>query len=195
MAVVEDFREWQSDVWFDKGFLQRVPAHALKEFMRAIHPLSAELHGRVHKSLFAGIKEPFHYLRVNGWMRSLLRAEWTLPAMASVDQRVEYMREKTVWSPSDVVFLVYHQPTTYATTWASFLRYFRKDYFYLDTMLVCHPRSRDVVLFWEDDGPRFGKRGHRELPQPRWDYGEDADESTEPEGISQRGPLQDQGSV
>jgi hypothetical protein len=195
MAIVEDFREWQPDVWFDKGFLQWVPPPALKEFMRAIRPLSAELHGRVHKSLFAGIKQPFHYRHATGWMRPLLRAGWALPATASVDQRESYMREKLAWSPSDVVLLVYHQPTTYATTWASFLRYFRKDYINLDTMLVCHPRSREVVLFWEDDGPIFGKRGHRELPQPRWDHGEEADGGAGQEGIAERGPTLDQGSI
>jgi hypothetical protein len=195
MAIVEDFREWHPDVWFDKSFLQLVPPPALNEFMRVIRPLSAELHGRVHKSLFAGIKQPFHYLHATGWMRSLLRTGWALPATASVDQRDSYMREKLAWSSSDVVLLVYHQPTSYATMWASFLRYFRTNYIYLDTMLVCHPRSREVVFFWEDDGPIVGKRGHRELPQPRWDHGEATDEGAKPDGIAERGPTLDQGGI
>jgi hypothetical protein len=195
MAIVEDLREWQPDVWFDKGFLQWVPPHVVNEFMRVIRPLSAELHGLVHKSLFAGIKQPFHYLHATGWMRSLLRAGSTMPATASVDQRESYMREKLAWSSSDLVLLVYHQPTTYATTWASFLQYFRKNYINLDTMLVCHSRSREVVLFWEDDGPIFGKRGHRELPQPRWDHGEEADEGATPERIAERGPTLAQGDI
>src|SRR5258708_5261031 len=115
MAIIEDFREWQPDVWFDKRFLQAVPPSALKELLRAIRPLSAELHERVHEWLFAGIKQPFHFLRATGWMRRLLRGKYALPATASADQRESHMREKLAWPLSDVVLLVYQQPTTYAT--------------------------------------------------------------------------------
>jgi hypothetical protein len=78
------------------------------------------------------------------------------------------MDEKLQWPEKDVALLIYHQPTTYATLWSSFLKYLRQDYLNLDTMLICHPRARETVLFWEEYGPVFGKRGHRELPCPRW---------------------------
>jgi hypothetical protein len=189
--IVEDFREWRPDAWFDRGFLQGVPAPALKALLRAIRPLSADLHERVHESLFAGIKKPFHYLQSTGWMRRLLRTGCALPEAASFDQRASYMREKLAWAPADVVLLVYHQPDTYATTWEGFLRYFRDDCINLDTMLVCHPGAREVVLFWEDHGPIFGKRGHRQLPQPRWDHGDATEDKVQPKGIAGREPAPD----
>ncbi len=78
------------------------------------------------------------------------------------------MRENLAWSEENLVLLIYQQPTTYATSWGSFLKFFRQDYINLDTMLVCHPKAREIVLFWEDHGPTLGKRGRRELPFPRW---------------------------
>jgi hypothetical protein len=53
--IADDFREWQPDVWFDRDFLFDVPAPARMGLFRAIRPLSADLHQRIRKSLFAGI--------------------------------------------------------------------------------------------------------------------------------------------
>jgi hypothetical protein len=174
MTMLDDFREWKPDQWFDKGFLQLVPPPARKEFMRAVRPLSSTLHEQVHRALFAGIKQPFNYVGATGWMRRLLREGCDLPKTASFDERHDLMREKLPWLPEDLVLLVYHQPTTYTTTWGSFLKYFREDRIDTDTLLVCHPRSRETILFWEDCGPIFGKRGHRHLPCPRYDAEPDA---------------------
>jgi hypothetical protein len=89
-----DFREWQPDVWFDRGFLQLVPGASLAAFLREVRPLTEELTAQVKNALFAGIN--------------------------------------------------------------------------LDNMLVCHPHARQVVLFGEEQGPIFGKRGPRRLPCPCW---------------------------
>jgi hypothetical protein len=67
---------------------------------------------------------------------------------------------------------VYHQPTVYGARWESFLGYIGAAWLNLDTVLVCHPKARDVILFWADHGPIFGKRGHRELPCTHWDDAE-----------------------
>src|SRR5215475_11680794 len=107
--IFEDFREWQPGVWFDKQLLTFVPQHALKEFLRAVRPLSPELHERVHSSLFAGIKHPFHPGLATGWMARLSGE----PIRGSLDQRESYMRKKLEWSLSDVILLIYNQPTTY----------------------------------------------------------------------------------
>lgn len=167
MASLEDFRDWQPDEWFDQGFLQHVPASARKEVMGAVRPLSPSLHEQIRHALFAGIKQPFHYLRATGWMRRLLRQSSDLAATASLEQRAAFLREHLAWPENDIVLLIYHQPTTYATSWGSFLKFFRQDYLNLDTLLVCHSRARETVLFWEDDAPKLGKRGQRELPSPR----------------------------
>jgi hypothetical protein len=137
------------------------------EFLRAVRPLSDDLHERVRESLFAGVKQPFHYLRNTGWMRHLLREGDRLPPEAvSLEQWASHLGKRLPWQPSDVVILVY-QPATYATTWERFLHYLRAGFLNLDTLLVCHPRKREVAMFWEGYAPTFGKRGHRELPQPR----------------------------
>jgi hypothetical protein len=169
MTTADGFREWQPEEWFDRGFLTLVPSSARKEFLRAVRPLSDASSTRLTEALFAGIKQPFHYLRANGWMAQLMRSKDRSPADASFDQCAAMMQSRLAWPATDVVLLVYHQPTVFAMRWESFLYYFRQDWLNLDTMLVCHPKARESVLFWEDQGPFFGKRGHRELPCPFWD--------------------------
>jgi hypothetical protein len=168
MTMADDFREWQPSEWFDRGFLESVPAPAQQDFLDAFRPLSADSSQRVTVSLFAGVRQPFHYVRATGWMARLLRTEAALPDTASFEQREACLRAKLAWLSADIVLLVYQQPTVYAARWASFLRNFRRGWLNLDTLLVCHPTARDVVLFWEEHGPAFGKRGPRELPCPTW---------------------------
>jgi hypothetical protein len=168
MVTVTEFREWEPEQLFDRQFLHSVPSSARREFLRAFRPLSADCSARVIASLFAGIRQPFHYVRATGWMARLLQSGVALPDTASFGQREACLAARLAWSQSDVILLVYHQPSVYAARWGSFLRYFQAGYLDLDTVLVCHPKARDVVLFWEDHGPIFGKRGHRELPCPTW---------------------------
>ena len=168
MSTADDFREWKPDKWFDRGFLHSVPSSARREFLRAVRPLSDGLSKRVVGALFAGVKQPFHYVRASGWMARLLRTEPALPAAASVEQREACLRERLAWQAAEVVLLVYHQPSVYAMCWGGFLGYFRKDWLCLDTMLVCHPKAREVALFWEDGGPIFGKHSAAPFASPGW---------------------------
>jgi hypothetical protein len=166
-AIERAFREWQPK-GVDEDFLRFVPPERLKEFQRAFRPLRIPMHDRVQSALFAGIKQPFHYLRTAGWMHQLVRTEPALPATASFQQRESSMRSKTAWDETETVLLAYGQSATYACTWGEFLHFFRMNFVNLDTMLVCHAHHREVVLFWEDHGPIYGKRGKRQLPEIRW---------------------------
>ncbi len=106
MTMADDFREWQPDEWFDRGFLESVPASSRKEFLRAVRPLSADFSRRVTASLSAGIRQPFHYLRANAWMARLLRTKAALPETASFEQRAACLQEELGWPSADIVWLV-----------------------------------------------------------------------------------------
>jgi hypothetical protein len=164
------FREWRPTEWFDRGFLQQVPLKDRSEFLRAFRPLPDGASAEVQGSLFAGIKKPFHYQKATGWIKQLYQKGIFDSQISTYDEATSAIREKTRWPDEALVLLVYHQPSVYVTTWGNFLRYFQKDCVNLDTVLVCHPTQRDVLLFWEDSCiPILGKRGRRDLPCPDWD--------------------------
>ena len=163
------YREWRQTEWFDSGFLQKVSAKQLKEFLQAFRPLSDEASTAVQNSLFAGIKKPWHYLHTTGWMKRLLHEGVPDRNISTLQQAVSAIRAKISWPDSELVLLVYHQPNVYVTTWGRFLHYFQRGSMNLDNLIVSHPNNRDVVLFWEGSNPYLGKRGRRELPCPPWD--------------------------
>lgn len=160
-------REWRLTEWFDRGFLRNVRQCDLKVFVRAFRLLSDVASAQVRSSLFAGVKRPFHYIKTTGWMRRLLYEGMCDREISTFVDAASAIREIITWPEEATVFLVYHQPNAYVTSWGNFLRYFQKDCMNLDTMLVCHPTQREIVLFWEDSCvPFFGKRGNRELACP-----------------------------
>jgi hypothetical protein len=129
-----------------------------------IHPLALEYCNWVWENVFATVKHPFYPRKATGWMERVFKSrERQEKPRRSGKTLKQTLIEEFSWCSDNDVFLLYATTHGYMTDLGTFLEFQERFVTYFETGILCHPKDVNVVVFWEGNGPYFGRRRDRKL--------------------------------